>query len=328
MSSEERLQDELEKLFDVIRTIGLKPEWALCIVSLALQEIAIKKKLEELGEAVIYESDFQAIAEQLEKAYKNRDLECPLILMSIIRSERHIRAKLIHEGHHYEVSEGDCRAIINNTISLIDSLFPSYPENIPGILERLKICTDESIGNVLSELDSEVVNALIKGILDKMVLSNSWSDVREQKYLYIVLDKSLKIGTNTDKIRRYSYIIEPLLNETLGAWESRVLEIVKSISNLSFIQQWILKNNIINGFIEFFGFSHQFIDAARRSELIFNLSSLMNVEQLNRVLDVSIKNKQIYGSWRAQEILNKLISKFKTQLDASKIKELEEKMKE
>lgn len=91
----------LSALSEVLDDINLDLNWTISVSALVTQEVAIKKKSDELNVNCGEAEDFQKLASKLEQAYKERKLRPPLILLSISRSYRHVRAKLIHEGHKY-----------------------------------------------------------------------------------------------------------------------------------------------------------------------------------------------------------------------------------
>jgi len=65
------VEEKVNNLLNVLKDIGLDFNWLLGIVSLSAQEIAIKKKLDELGESY-GEEDFQKLADKLIKSMEER----------------------------------------------------------------------------------------------------------------------------------------------------------------------------------------------------------------------------------------------------------------
>ena len=114
----------LDTIIDVAFKLGLTPEWAAAVIALTLQEIAIKKKLDQLG-IYSHEREFPELVKQLRKALADSGKAFPLkILTSISRSQRDLRAKVVHEGHrHLEDLPVLINALIETTRSLVTILF-------------------------------------------------------------------------------------------------------------------------------------------------------------------------------------------------------------
>jgi hypothetical protein len=125
----------IDELLKVLKNIGLNAYWLLAASSLAAQEVAVKKKLDELG--VPYgEGDFQAIAEKLTNAMKERKIAVPEILLSISRSYRHIRAKIMHVPQA-RLDLDEAKAILYNTDALIRTLFKVNPLEISEFIQSI-----------------------------------------------------------------------------------------------------------------------------------------------------------------------------------------------
>ena len=115
-------EEKLNNLLEVLKSIDLDFNWLLALTSLSAQEIVIKRKLESLGESYD-EQDFQMLAEKLIKTMESRGIEPPHILLSIVRADRHIRAKIIHDPHKTRLNAAEANAIFTNTVALINTLF-------------------------------------------------------------------------------------------------------------------------------------------------------------------------------------------------------------
>lgn len=111
------VEEKLRNLLELLKDIGLDVNWLIAVASLSAQEIAIKRKLNELV-ASYGEEDFQTLASKLVKIMEERKMEVPhIILLSVARSYRHIRAKVLHDPHKTRLSIEEAKAIFNNIIS-------------------------------------------------------------------------------------------------------------------------------------------------------------------------------------------------------------------
>ena len=64
--------EKMRELLDVLKDLGLDLNWIIAVAALSAQEIAIKRKLDELGEPY-GERDFQKLANNLTNAMKTKE---------------------------------------------------------------------------------------------------------------------------------------------------------------------------------------------------------------------------------------------------------------
>ena len=117
----------IDTIIDAVYRAGLNSEWATAVIALVLQEIIIKKKLDQFGISS-HEREFPDLVKQLRQALEERGREIPEILISVSRSHRHIRAKIVHEGHRYLediLIPGMVNAIVEATRALVQALINS-----------------------------------------------------------------------------------------------------------------------------------------------------------------------------------------------------------
>ena len=120
-------ENELENLFKIMHEIlkycGLDWNWLLSIGALAIQELAVRKALILLN-ANYSSNDFQQLAQKLIEELERRGQHAPQILLSIIRSYRHIRSKLLHDPNRAYISKNEAEALLINTRNFVNTIIP------------------------------------------------------------------------------------------------------------------------------------------------------------------------------------------------------------
>ena len=116
-----RVLEPLDRTMAIIESVGLDRNWMIASVCVAIQEIAAKRKMKELGERYV-EDRRRNVFKQLEDAYEKNMTDCPTTV-SVVNHWTKTRAVLIHEGR--KTSEDVATHIIRDTELLHKELFGS-----------------------------------------------------------------------------------------------------------------------------------------------------------------------------------------------------------
>ena len=318
------IEDDVKNLLDVLKEIGLDFNWLVAVVSLSAQEIAVKRKLDELG--VSYgEEDFQKIADKLIKAMEERGIEVPHILLSIARSYRHIRAKIIHNPHKTRLNTEESKAIFMNTEALVKSLFKKEvsPINIPKFVDSiLKFPIDRKVRefNILDEVTKKQI---FNAIMDKISLLD-WEEVKSYKGLFDFLKAALKMESNTVL---QNELFEIVLHRTLmdiSIGKEELLPIIAEFTRLSHIRNFIKEKGLVEPLITEYETSGSFMIAGWNAQIMLNLAPIFSDREINRVVDAALSNDQIIYSWSANYSLKKFFSLYKDKIPEEKYEKLKE----
>ncbi len=305
---------------DVLKNIGLDFNWLLVIVSLSAQEIAIKRKLDELGESY-GEEDFQSLASKLIRVMKERKMEVPHILLSIARSYRHIRAKVTHDPHKARLNDEEAEAIFNNTKALIRTLFRRElgAVNIPKFIDSILDSSLEQKAREFSNFNEITKKQIFEAIMDKIALLD-WKKVEIHKELFDFLKNTLKMETD---IVLQSEFFGILLRRTLigiSEGKEKLLSIIAEFTRLSHIRAFIKGRNLVNPILAEYESSGSFIIAGWNAEVIRNLAPILTNEEINRVVDAALSNDQITCSYNARPFLKKFLSLYRNKISEEKAK--------
>ena len=171
---------KVDNLLKVLKGTNLDFNWILAVTSLSAQEIAIKRKLDELGESY-GEEDFQKLAEKLVDVMRREGIRTPEILLSIARSYRHVRAKVMHNPHKTKLTSEEAHAIFYNTEALIKTLFAETIDQIETFQFVESIDSPLTLKKLVDEyarFGKERRKQIVCTIIDKISLMN-WSEVRD-----------------------------------------------------------------------------------------------------------------------------------------------------
>lgn len=308
LSGETEEFHKLSNLLEVLRVIDLNYYWLLAVTSLAAQEVTVKKKLEELG-LPYDEEDFQKLADKLIRSMKEKQLDPPEILLSISRSYRPIRAKIIHAPHKTKLSREEAVAIFYNTEALINTLFKREIQlDVSKFIQSIDKLPINEILKSFQVYDGETKKQIFDVILDRISLL-SWNEIKANKFLFEFLKAALKTeSVSSVKTELFSIILNrTFVTEHLGIREE-LLDIIAEFTKIGLIKIFIKEKGYIEQLIAGFEVSDSYAIAAANAEIILNLSPLFNSEQINRILDASLSNDQILYSVGANSRLKKFLT--------------------
>jgi len=319
-------EDKLKELWKLLAIINLDFNWVLALASLTAQEIAVKRKLNELGVDASGE-DFQKWADKLSETMKNNGDEPPEILISIARAYRHIRVKLVHDPNP-KVNEREAEAIFNNTIALIDSLFINEPSQIDvdEFISSINATSlDEKVSKFIAFNDSHK-KQIFKGIMNRLALS-TWTE--DYKYIFNFMQLSLNKLIDKPVLRNLlEIVIRKARNIRLADDEEKLLSIILNFLKLDDdIKEFIKEKGLVDVLLEEYGRSWSFNVARLNAEIISEINELLTPKEINRVAEVALSNDQIRYSWKARSHLEFILNKYKDVIPKEKADKLAQVLK-
>ncbi len=321
------LEEDQEIILEMIKELGLDINWLIAVVSLSAQEIAVKRKLIELGESY-GEDDFQKLAENLIKSMQKRNIKEPNILLSIARSYRRIRAEIMHNPYKTMINAAEATAILYNTNALIKSLFKdSGSLNIQKFVDSIMNSSQEEKVAVFSELDKEAKENIFTAIMDRIALLR-WEEVGFHAALFSFLEVCLKNETDMEIRNELFEIVvrKTLLNPIIS--KERLLLIIAEFTSLDQIKSFIKKKGLIEPLIAEYEASYSFEVAGINSRIMLNLVPVLDNTKMSRVIHIATSNKQISNSWDAHDSFKKLLALYPDKITKEEHKILEDFLSE
>jgi len=322
-------EKQLRDLLELLKDIGLDINWLIAVTSLSAQEIVIKRKLNELG-APYKEEDFQALADKLVKIMEEKEGESPHILLSIARSYRHIRAKVLHDPYKTRLSSEEAKAIFNNTEALFKTLFRKEIEavSIPKFIDSI---TSSPLNQKLEEFNNfneTDKKRVYEAIMDRITLL-SREEIETNKSLFEFLKATLKAETNIAlQVDLFEIMLYRALLATLPPAKEKLLPIIAEFTKLSHIKEFIRKKNLVNAILTEYEASNSFMIAGSNAEIVLNLVPILNRAEINRVVEAALSNDQITYSWSARPHLKKFLSLCQDKISKKKVKKLKKILEE
>jgi hypothetical protein len=323
------VDEKVGKLLKVLEGTNLDFNWVLAVTSLSAQEIAIKRKLDELGESY-GEEDFQKLAKKLVDVMRRKGIRTPEILLSIARSYRHVRAKIMHNPHKTKLTSEEANAIFYNTEALIKTLFAEtidqietfqFVESIDRAL-KLKELVDE-----YSRFGKERRKQIVCTIIDKISLMD-WSEVRDDWKIFAFLKEAIKMESDpTLQAEVFGIMLEQTVTSGYFEGKEKLIEIIQAFTPLGSIKKLIKERKLIDPLIEEFKSSYSYARAGINAQIILNIASLLDNEQANRVVDSALSNDQIKDSYSAKDCLKKFLLVCKDKISKEKVEKLSSVLK-
>jgi len=310
-------EDRIRALLETLRSVDLDINWLIAVACLVAQEIAVKIKLEELGESY-GEEDFQKLAEKLKRALKERGEHVPHILISIMRAYRHIRGKIVHVPHKTRISENEAVALLNNTTALIKELLEERVIDIPAFVNSInKAPLDEKVNDFLA-LKPEAKKRIVTAIMDK-IHTLDWQRAPTYNVLFDFLEMVVKRENNA---KLQCELLAVIIGKTCGyrlygkLW---LLKIISELTRLEHVKHFVKEKNLIDLLVAEFGLSNSFYEAAENARIMLNLGPYLTTEQINRIAMVALSNDQILYSYGAQDALRALFARHYDRIDKKAI---------
>ncbi|MBO3799307.1 MAG: hypothetical protein QXI42_03525 [Thermoproteota archaeon] len=321
------MNDVKKVLNECLKRIGLDENWVLSITALSAQEVALRKKLDEMN-IESGEEDFQKLGEMLQKAYENKGLQFPLITLSIVRAYRHIRAKLLHEGHRYPISERELEQLVMNTNTFITELFPTTREE-SSFFDQVCSSSESEMRDIARRLSLDEAKQAQAKLLDKLSLTSysEWSNSDDKLVQFIgVLIKSKE--KDEERIVLFDELIEWYLRTTAYLAKSRITRVVAELARSLILRERIFYKKGVEKIILDYANSNSYDEAGRNAELVACIAPDLDSEQLKKVLDAAKSNDQILCSYSARPHILNIIAIAESKIGKEATKPIQEALKQ
>ena len=287
--------------------LNLDSNWAMSVVALCAQEIAIRKKLEDMGDSP-GELDFQKVAETLEKRLRDSGLDPPNVLLSLARAYPRIRGKLVHWGHIGQVYDGDVDGIIANTIGLVETLFLSMKasENMSHVADALLGVNDEKfaskIGELIPEQKRKVTLALIERLSSLDWNQPGYFDTKRKTEEAV---KSIARSLDPDDL---TTLLDTAIQRFGVSQPSLVMRMVGETCHHTTVMRFLQKRNYADWIVSRFVNSNSYDEASVNAKVVANIASILSTSQIQQILGAASENSQIRDSWGARSYLKDFIA--------------------
>ncbi|WAC05113.1 MAG: hypothetical protein OS112_00360 [Methanoregula sp.] len=318
---------ELDDLLNVTKSIDMDINWLMAVASLSAQEIAIKRKLFELTGSYSEGLDFQKTVNALTGELKKRKQKVPNILIIIGRSYSPIRAKILHDPNECLCSKEEADLMVKNTTLLLKTLFKQniLQTDVTAFLKSVNKDSIESKILEFSNFDSSLKKQIFENILEKLSLSYEGMSKYSDHFIFLsrALTSELDIEIQKELLRTILFK-SPFRSNVII--KERIMSAISELTYLESIRIDIRNNKLIDSILQEFEDSKSYAIAGINAKIIVDFLSLFDNNQLIRVIDASIKNRQIYESVKAQGYLKQIILSCEDRIPEAKIKKLEKLM--
>lgn len=308
------------RLTKALEIVGLDSNWALSVIALCAQEIAIRKKLEDLGTSS-GEEDFQKIAGALEETLKQNGQDPPNILLSLARAYPHIRGKLVHSGHKNPLYDADVDSILTNSIGLIETLFRLVPENegIQLLAEELLTLRENESLLKTAKLDPNQKRGVTLALIEKSS-SLDWNVSGSSEKQRRIKETTRSIANSLDP-EDTVVLLSAAIDQFGAAAPSLVMELVAATCHVSSVMRFLQKKRYTDWIVSRFVNSKSYDEASVNSKAIARINSVLTKPQIKQILNAISENDQIRDSWGAKDNLKSFIGLHKGKVGRSPSKE-------
>jgi hypothetical protein len=231
-------------------------------------------------------------------------------------------------GAHVELepTKEAARICLDSLLRALERIFSKRELETIDVPKFINSVTSSNLNEKVREFDifnETVKRQVVEALLDKIVLLDG-KDVGVYKEF---LNRILKTERN---VAIQSGLFEILLRRIPIFSSSKkeiILPIVAELTQLSSIKNQIREKGLINLILTEYEQSSSFNIAGFNTEVVLNLADILNAEELNRVIDAALSNGQISGSWKARDLLKKLLLVYQNRIPEEKVKKLKEILK-
>ena len=177
--------------------------------------------------------------------------------------------------------------------------------DIRKLVDSFTTITEDNMKVRISRLTVEDKKRVILEIMDKLSVAD-YRDLPDLSYLFEALDAAVQ--ENRPSGRLFEIFIKEFASRSIPSCKDALLRRVSKYVELSEIRQMILDQGLVDWFVSEFEASPTFARGALNSEIIAKLQPILTRAQIERVVEATIANNQIYDSWGAQNHLRRFIA--------------------
>jgi hypothetical protein len=193
--------------------------------------------------------------------------------------------------------------------------------DIRKLVDSFMTITEDNMKVRISRLTVEDKKRVILEIMDKLSVAD-YRDLPDLSYLFEALDAAVQENRRPSG-RLFAIFIKEFASRSLPSCKDALLRQVSKYVELSEIRQMVLDQGLIDWFVSEFETSPTFARGALNSEIIAKLQPMLTRAQIERVVEATIANNQIYDSWGAHNHLRRLLAMCDKWLTKKQRKELQ-----
>jgi len=314
-----------EKFFQLLKRSGLDEYWLVSVSALVVQELYIKRVLLLMG-LECKERDFQMLAEMLAEEMERRGIEPPKILLSVIRSYRHIRASLIHDPNKTSILPEEALAIVNNTYSLINAVSKCVGEIFAEEIVKMAENDAKAAYNTFKETKIVCGPEFLKKIMNKVIeVIRKQSYRRIQPNIAVFLKCIIEECASDEKVKLTELLVRDVIPHEVSKRNIEVWEIMKELTKSEGVRELFRRHSdLVDLLITGFSGADNFRVANEASKCLDNLFDELRQEHLRRIVNAFFENNQLRGAWEVQNFMRKVILQKKEYLDAEEYERLKQ----
>lgn len=308
--SESDLKELLKKLMEVLKDLELDFSWLITVVSLILQEIAIKKKLLYL-DVEPGTSNFGELIDKLAKEMEERGMITPPIILKLVQASRRPRALMLHDPRSPQPTLKEAEAMLSDTEALVDALFGERIEvDVSEFIESITKDRSEFEKTVktFKSLNKKTKLEIFDRVLDKIVVRTS--AVGEKDKLARFLKETLIIEDDDGLIcELFEKVVRRL--PQAGLYKIQILSVLAEVTKVSTVKRF-LKNrrDIMDILINNYMSSESYDIAGKNAEIMSNIADLLTSQDLESLVDSAVENRQIRESYSARPHLRNIFMNY------------------
>ena len=191
---------------------------------------------------------------------------------------------------------------------------------LEGTIRSLQIIDEPTIKQTIKEMGFGVLRQTCTDLLEGLALSDipNFSKIYQKVFFFlkeVMLERNKKEGAEL-----FELLLKWYFETSTPMFKSEILKILSYLTRSSDLKEIALRQK--TEFVAEFGRSDNFDIAETNAEIIQNLKSSLSANDCTKVIDYSLSNSQIYGSYGAKQHLFKLIPTFEGKVDQKKIDKL------
>jgi len=193
--------------------------------------------------------------------------------------------------------------------------------------ESIKNLTEEKIITLIKTLTSDQLKRLIQEVFDEVSMISGWTQVKDSQNFFDFIKYAIK-ERQKERTQLFEIFFDSFFPTSIIYGRKELLSTLRELVNIVSIRRWIIKKGHTDTLVSELVRSRSFDIAGINTEIILGFLQCLTTEQLNTIIDASISNDQIHGSYRAKTNLKAILAHCRGKVKEDKLEQLRNKLQE
>jgi hypothetical protein len=191
---------------------------------------------------------------------------------------------------------------------------------LEGTIQTLQKMDENAVIQTVKDMEFGELKKTYNDLLEGIALLDIYGEAKEYANIFLFLKETVLERPREEGAELFDELLNWFFETSTPMCKSAILEICSLLMRSRDLKEIALKHK--GEFVAEFGRSDSYDLAGINAEIIQNMKSSLSSNDCTRIVDSSLSNSQIYGSWKAKQYLQKIIPTCEGKVDQAKIDKL------